>query len=52
MGFDTPLGRDEDIAGTVQFLCGRGAAYISGAVIPLSGGMQSKAPGTLFNQDL
>ncbi|SDO09485.1 NAD(P)-dependent dehydrogenase, short-chain alcohol dehydrogenase family [Lutimaribacter pacificus] len=46
------VGRDEDIAGTVQFLCGRGASYISGAIIPLSGGMQSKAPGTIFNQDL
>lgn len=46
------VGRDEDIAGTVQFLCGRGAAYISGAILPLSGGMQSKAQGTLFNQDL
>ena len=46
------VGRPEDIAGTLQFLCGRGGAYVSGAIIPLSGGMQSHAPGNLFNEDL
>lgn len=46
------VGRPEDIAGTLQFLCGRGGAYISGAVIPLSGGMQSQASGSLFNEEL
>lgn len=46
------VGRDEDIAGTIQFLCGQGGAYISGAILPLSGGMQSKAPGNLFNEEL
>jgi len=50
-----PLGRvgsPEDIAGALQFLCGRGGAYLSGAILPLSGGMQSNAPGNLFNEDL
>ncbi|WP_353346398.1 SDR family NAD(P)-dependent oxidoreductase [Litorivita sp. NS0012-18] len=50
-----PLGRvgsPEDIAGALQYLCGRGGAYLSGAILPLSGGMQSNAPGSLFNKDL
>ncbi len=46
------VGRPEDIAGALQFLCGRGGAYVSGAILPLSGGMQSHAPGQLFNKDL
>ncbi|CUH65415.1 Rhamnolipids biosynthesis 3-oxoacyl-[acyl-carrier-protein] reductase [Thalassovita gelatinovora] len=50
-----PLGRvgcPEDIAGALQYLCGRGGSYVSGAILPLSGGMQSNAPGSLFNEDL
>jgi NAD(P)-dependent dehydrogenase (short-subunit alcohol dehydrogenase family) len=50
-----PLGRvgtPEDIAGALQYLCGRGGAYVSGAILPLSGGMQAHAPGNLFNEDL
>ncbi len=50
-----PLGRvgqPEDIAGALLYLCGKGGAYVSGAILPLSGGMQSNAPGTLFNEDL
>lgn len=50
-----PLGRvgcPEDIAGALQYLCGRGGAYVSGAILPLSGGMQSNAPGSLFNEEL
>lgn len=46
------VGRPEDIAGTLQFLCGKGGAYVSGAIIPLSGGMQSHAPGSLFNEEM
>lgn len=46
------VGRAEDIAGALQYLCGRGGAYVSGAILPLSGGMQSHAPGNLFNKDL
>ncbi|WP_420569190.1 SDR family NAD(P)-dependent oxidoreductase [Thalassovita sp.] len=50
-----PLGRvgcPEDIAGTLQYLCGKGGAYVSGAVLPLSGGLQSHAPANLFNEEL
>lgn len=50
-----PLGRvgqPSDIAAALQYLCGPGGAYLSGAILPLSGGMQSNAPGNLFNEDL
>lgn len=33
------MGRDEDIAETAAFLCGNGAAYITGQVICVDGGM-------------
>jgi NAD(P)-dependent dehydrogenase (short-subunit alcohol dehydrogenase family) len=33
------LGRPEDIAGCVLFLCGRGGAYTTGGIIPVSGGI-------------
>ena len=33
------IGRDADIAGCVLFLCGRGGAYTTGGVIPVSGGI-------------
>jgi NAD(P)-dependent dehydrogenase (short-subunit alcohol dehydrogenase family) len=37
-----PLGRvgvGEDIAGCMQFLCGRASGFVTGAVIPVSGGI-------------
>jgi NAD(P)-dependent dehydrogenase (short-subunit alcohol dehydrogenase family) len=44
-----PLGRmgnPEDMAGLVVCLCGAGGAYISGAIIPLDGGMTAyRSPG-------
>jgi len=44
-----PLGRmgnPEDMAGLVLCLCGAGGAYISGAIIPLDGGMTAyRSPG-------
>lgn len=46
------VGRPEDIAGALQYLCGKGGAYVSGAILPLSGGLQAHAPGSLFNEDL
>ena len=46
------VGRAEDIAAALQYLCGPGGSYVSGAILPLSGGMQSNAPGNLFNEDL
>ena len=33
------IGRDDDIAGCVLFLCGRGGAYTTGGIIPVSGGI-------------
>ncbi len=39
---DVPLGRigrAEDIAATVLYLCGRGGAYTTGGIIPVSGGI-------------
>ena len=39
---DIPMGREgrpEEIAGPVIFLCSRAANYITGAVLPVSGGM-------------
>jgi NAD(P)-dependent dehydrogenase (short-subunit alcohol dehydrogenase family) len=35
------MGRPEDFTGLILCLCGRGGAYITGAVIPLDGGMSS-----------
>jgi 3-oxoacyl-[acyl-carrier protein] reductase len=33
------LGRAEEVAGVVSFLCGRDASYVTGQVIPVNGGM-------------
>ncbi|MEM8728595.1 MAG: SDR family oxidoreductase [Pseudomonadota bacterium] len=51
VGADVPLkrvGQPEDIAGCVLFLCGRGGAYVTGAVIPVSGGINVNAGHNLF----
>lgn len=51
VGADVPLGRvgrDEDIAGCMQFLCGRGGAYLTGAILPVSGGIQVMSGPNLF----
>lgn len=42
------VGEPGDIAGVMQFLCGRGGAYVTGAIIPVSGGMQSMAEKPAF----
>ena len=40
------LGEENDMAGLVLCLCGAGGAYISGAIIPLDGGMTAyRTPG-------
>jgi NAD(P)-dependent dehydrogenase (short-subunit alcohol dehydrogenase family) len=36
------LGSSAEVAATVAFLCSPGAAYISGAVIPLDGAMAAR----------
>ena len=55
VGSDVPLGRvgrDEDIAGCVLFLCGRGGAYVTGAVIPVSGGINVMSGQNIFEKAL
>ncbi|WP_371257361.1 SDR family NAD(P)-dependent oxidoreductase [Phaeobacter sp. 11ANDIMAR09] len=51
VGKDVPLGRVgayEDIAGSVLFLSGKGGAYVTGAVIPISGGINVMSGHNLF----
>ncbi|KUJ81828.1 SDR family oxidoreductase [Ruegeria profundi] len=51
VGSTVPLGRvgrDEDIAGCMLFLCGRGGSYVTGAVIPVSGGINVETAGNIF----
>ena len=55
VGKDVPLqrvGQAEDIAGCMGFLCGRGGAYVTGAVIPVSGGINVVTSGNIFDQAL
>jgi NAD(P)-dependent dehydrogenase (short-subunit alcohol dehydrogenase family) len=55
VGDDVPLGRvgrDEDIAGCMQFLCGRGGSYLTGAILPVSGGIQVMSGPNLFRAAL
>ena len=49
-----PMGRigcEDDLAGTVLFLTGRGGAYVSGAIVPLDGGISARAPLHMFRED-
>lgn len=42
VGGGVPLGRigtPDDVAGATLFLCGKGGSYISGAILPLDGGL-------------
>jgi NAD(P)-dependent dehydrogenase (short-subunit alcohol dehydrogenase family) len=51
VGANVPLGRvgePEDIAGATLFLCGRAGAYVTGAILPLDGGMSAAGPANLF----
>jgi len=53
VGKDVPVGRvgrDEDIAGCMLFLCGRGGAYVTGAVIPVSGGINVMTSPNIFEK--
>ena len=42
------LGNADDIAGAALYLCGRGGAYVSGAILPIDGGMSVKNSVNLF----
>ncbi len=49
---NVPLGRvgnAADIAGATLYLCGRGGAYVSGAILPVDGGMSVENPIKLFS---
>lgn len=53
VGAKVPLGRvgrPEDIAGCVLFLCGQGGSYITGAVLPVSGGVNVECGHNLFEE--
>lgn len=53
VGKGVPLGRigsPEDIAGAALFLCGRGGAYITGAIIPIDGGIHVETGHELFSE--
>ncbi len=55
VGQAVPLGRvggPDDIAACLQFLCGRGGAYITGAVIPVSGGINVMTGPPIFEAAL
>ncbi|MEM8700036.1 MAG: SDR family oxidoreductase, partial [Pseudomonadota bacterium] len=54
MAKDVPFGRlgtPEDIAGATLYLCSRAGAYISGAILPIDGGMSAHAKSSLFPRD-
>jgi NAD(P)-dependent dehydrogenase (short-subunit alcohol dehydrogenase family) len=51
VGANVPLGRigrPEDLAAATLFLCGRGGGYVSGAILPVDGGMSAMSPPNLF----
>lgn len=44
------IGRPEDIAAAMQFLCGHGGSYVTGSVVPLSGGSNVETGHSLFDE--
>lgn len=53
VGAQVPLGRvgrAEDIAAAMQFLCGRGGSYVTGAILPVSGGINVETGPDLFQE--
>lgn len=46
------VGRPEDVAGAMLFLCGRGGAYVTGAILPLSGGINVETGPPIFDEAL
>ena len=45
------LGQPDDIAGALLFLCGRGGAYTTGAILPVDGGLVVTTSGDIFGLD-
>ncbi|MEM5581735.1 SDR family NAD(P)-dependent oxidoreductase [Roseibium sp. AS2] len=53
VGAQVPLGRvgrPGDIAAAMQYLCGWGGAYVTGAVLPISGGINVETGPDLFQE--
>jgi NAD(P)-dependent dehydrogenase (short-subunit alcohol dehydrogenase family) len=40
------IGRDDDMAGIAVFLASRAGSYLTGAIIPVDGGIATTASGT------
>ncbi|MXU64161.1 SDR family oxidoreductase [Oceanomicrobium pacificus] len=55
VGANVPLGRigrPADIAAAMLYLCGAGGSYVSGAILPVDGGMSAEVPTKLFANTL
>ncbi len=53
VGAQVPLGRvgrEEDIAAAMLYLCGRGGAYVTGAILPVSGGINVETGPAIFSE--
>lgn len=53
VGAQVPLGRvgrPEDIAAALQYLCGPGGSYVTGAILPISGGINVETGPDLFQE--
>ncbi|MDJ0826830.1 MAG: SDR family oxidoreductase [Rhodobacter sp.] len=44
------VGRPEDIAACLQFLCGPGGSYVTGAILPVSGGINVTTGPSIFER--
>ena len=52
VGANVPLGRigrPEDLQAATLYLCGPGGSYMTGAILPVDGGMSALAPRNLFS---
>ena len=45
------IGRPDDIAGALLFLCGRGGSFVTGAILPIDGGISVQTGHRLFGED-
>ncbi|SES92424.1 SDR family oxidoreductase [Oceanicella actignis] len=45
------IGRPEDVQGAALFLCSKAGAYVTGAILPLDGGIGVHTGGDLFGRD-
>ena len=45
------IGQPDDIAASIQFLCGKGGSYVTGAILPISGGINVSTGPSIFGGD-